>query len=63
MQTLQTPPITSPRAEITNVPVPTAPPPFSGNDPFWIIVALAILVRAILGNSDNRKSGGRSKQR
>ena len=52
MNNLQNAQITVPSQQIPSVPTPTNAPPFSGSDPFWIIVAIAILVRAILGNSN-----------
>ena len=52
MNSLQNAQITAPSQQITSPPIPTNAPPFSGGDPFWIIVAIAILVKAILGNGN-----------
>ncbi|MFM1842377.1 MAG: hypothetical protein RLZZ490_1113 [Cyanobacteriota bacterium] len=57
MNNLQNAQINVPSQPIPSVPTPTNAPPFSGGDPFWIIVALAILVKAILGNGNANDKG------
>ena len=60
MNSLQNARISVPTQQITRPPIPTNVPPFSGSDPFWIIVAIAILVKAILGNGNG--NGDRPNQ-
>jgi hypothetical protein len=43
----------------TTQPIQSAPilpqvPPFNGNDPFWIIIAIAVLVKVLVGNQTTR---------
>jgi len=43
----------------TNQPIQSAPispqvPRFDGNDPFWIIIAIAVLVKVLVGNQTTR---------
>jgi hypothetical protein len=34
--------------------IPATPPRFDGNDPFWIIIAIAVLVKVLVGNQTTR---------
>jgi hypothetical protein len=34
--------------------IPATPPRFDGNDPFWIIIAIAVLVKVLAGNQTTR---------
>lgn len=52
MQTSTNPQITVPAPTVSNLPTPKAPQ-FAGDDPFWIIVAIAIIVWEILGHKDS----------
>jgi SET domain-containing protein len=39
---------------IQSVPISPQVPPFNGNDPFWIIIAIAVLVKVLVGNQTTR---------
>lgn len=39
---------------IQSAPISSQVPPFNGNDPFWIIIAIAVLVKVLVGNQTTR---------
>lgn len=39
---------------IQSAPISPQVPRFDGNDPFWIIIAIAVLVKVLVGNQTTR---------
>jgi hypothetical protein len=39
---------------IQSAPISSQVPPFNGNDPFWIIIAITVLVKVLVGNQTTR---------
>ena len=37
-----------------SVPISPQVPRFDGNDPFWIIIAIAVLIKVLVGNQKKR---------